>query len=126
MGDYVALGDQVDCYNVAKISLGTKSAVSQRSFLCTASHDTSSLLRPLVAQPIEISKHVWIAAEAMVLPGITIGEGAVVAARSVVTKDLPPWHICAGNPCLPKVERKPKDLHLDPSIIGLSDRLQKL
>jgi putative colanic acid biosynthesis acetyltransferase WcaF len=117
MGDYAALGDQVDCYNVARISIGMKAAISQRTFLCTASHDPSSLLRPLVCKPITIGNHAWVAAEAMVLPGTTIGEGAVVAARSVVTTDMPPWHICAGNPCTPKSRRKVTDLYLDPSIL---------
>lgn len=116
VGDYAALGEQVDCYSVAKISIGTKVAVSQRSFLCTATHDTSSLTRPLVIKPIVIENHAWIAAEAMILPGVCIGEGTVVAARSVVTKDLPPWHICVGSPCTPKSKRKVSDLYLDPSI----------
>lgn len=116
LGDYVALADQVDCYNVAMISIGSKAAVSQRSFLCTASHDPSSLLRPLVTAPIEIQKHAWLCAETMVMPGVKIGEGAVVAARSVVTRDLPPWHICAGSPCVPRSKRHVTDLHLDPMI----------
>lgn len=116
VGDYAALGEQVDCYSVAKISIGKKAAISQRSFLCTASHDPSSLTRPLSVKPIVIENHVWVAAEAMVLPGVCIGEGTVVAARSVVTKDLPPWHICAGSPCTPKSKRKVSDLYLDPSI----------
>lgn len=119
MGDYVALADNVDCYSVAKIRIGTKAAVSQRSFLCAASHDPSSLLRPLRRKPITVQNHAWIAAEVMVLPGVTIGEGTVVAARSVVTKDLPPWRICVGNPCVPKSRRQVFDLHLDPSIKSL-------
>lgn len=116
MDDYVAFGDHVDCYNVAKITIGTKVAISQRSFLCSASHDTTSLLRPLIYKPITIEKHVWIAAEAIVLPGTNIGEGAVIAARSVVTKDMPAWHICAGHPCTPKIRRHVTDLYLDPEI----------
>lgn len=116
LGDYVALADRVDCYNVAKIRIGTKTAVSQRSFLCTASHSPTSLMRPLLVAPIEIHNHVWIAAEVMVFPGVTVGEGAVVGARSVVIKDLPAWHVSVGNPCLPKMIRKVIDLYLDPSI----------
>ncbi|MGY3146018.1 putative colanic acid biosynthesis acetyltransferase WcaF [Bradyrhizobium sp. USDA 3397] len=101
MGHYSVLGDHVDCYTMAKISIGSKVAVSQRSFLCAGSHDVTSLLRPLVTAPISIGDHSWISAECMVLPGVNIADGVVVGARSLVTKDLPAWHICAGNPCRP-------------------------
>lgn len=98
MGDYSVLADHVDCYTMAKITIGSKVAVSQRSFLCTGSHDISSLRRPLITKPINIENHAWICAEAFIAPGVTIGEGAVVAARSVVTKNVPNWQVVAGNP----------------------------
>lgn len=50
------------------------------------------------AAPIEISNKVWIGFEATILKGVTVGEGAVVAARSVVTRDVAPWTVVAGNP----------------------------
>ncbi|BAY48725.1 maltose O-acetyltransferase like protein [Scytonema sp. HK-05] len=50
------------------------------------------------AQPILIGSNVWIGFDACVLPGVTIGEGAIVGARSVVTQDVPPYTIVAGNP----------------------------
>lgn len=98
MGDYSALGDDVDCYSMDKIRIGSKAAVSQRTFLCTGSHDIKNLLRPLTTAPITIGNHAWIAAECFVHPGVTIGEGAVVAARSVVVRPIDPWIVVAGNP----------------------------
>jgi len=98
VGDYVAIAERCDIYNVAPIMIGSKAAVSQRSFLCTASHDISSLLRPLTHEPIIIGAHAWIAAEAMVLPGAQVGEGAVIAARGVLRGLAAPWTIYAGNP----------------------------
>ncbi|MBR1292471.1 putative colanic acid biosynthesis acetyltransferase [Bradyrhizobium ottawaense] len=100
MGTLSALGDSVDCYTMDRITIGSKVAVSQRSFLCTGSHDTASLRRPLVTAPITIGDHVWIAAEVLVLPGVKIAAGTVVGARAVVSKDLPAWMICAGHPCV--------------------------
>jgi galactoside O-acetyltransferase len=50
------------------------------------------------SKPILICNHAWVGAEAMILKGVTIGEGAVVGARSVVTKDVPPYTVVAGNP----------------------------
>ena len=104
MGEFSALGDGVDCYSMDRITIGSKVAVSQRTFLCAGSHDVRSLTRPLVTGPIVIGDHVWVAAESMVHPNVVIGEGTVIGARSVVLKDMPAWSVCAGHPC-----RKLKD-----------------
>jgi maltose O-acetyltransferase len=48
--------------------------------------------------PVRIEDDVWIGARAMVMPGVTIGKGAIIAANAVVTKDVPPYAICGGNP----------------------------
>lgn len=98
LGDYVCLAKGVDCYNVDLISIGDYSTVSQRSFLCTASHSIGSLERPLVHAPISVSEHVWIAAEAYVGPGVSIGDGAVLGVRAVATKSLSAWSINVGVP----------------------------
>ena len=52
----------------------------------------------VLARPIRIGRNVWIGFDACVLPGVTIGEGAIVGARSVVTQDVPPYSVVAGNP----------------------------
>lgn len=98
MGSLVALAADVDCYSVDKITLGSKVAVSQRAFLCTASHDIRSLERPLVHAPIRVQNHVWIAAEAFIGPGVQLEEGCVVAARGVVTRSVAAWVVVGGNP----------------------------
>jgi putative colanic acid biosynthesis acetyltransferase WcaF len=104
MGEYSVLGPGVDCYSMAPIRIGSKVAVSQRSCLCAGSHATDTLDRPLITGPIVIEDHAWVAAECFVHPHVTIHEGAVIGARSVVVKDMPAWSICAGHPC-----RKIKD-----------------
>lgn len=98
IGDYVALGPRSEIYNVAKITMGSNITVSQDAYLCTASHDISRLKKPLVTKPIKLGDSTWVAAWAIVLPGVTIGEGAVVAAGAVVTKDVEPWTVVGGNP----------------------------
>jgi acetyltransferase-like isoleucine patch superfamily enzyme len=50
------------------------------------------------ARPIVLRDNVWIGFDAIILPGVTIGEGSIVGARSVVTEDVPPYTIAAGNP----------------------------
>jgi len=92
------LGPGVDCYNVEQVTCGANVTVSQKSFLCTASHDFTDARHPLIAAPITIDNMAWIAAGAFVSPGIKVGEGAVVGACAVVTKDVEPWTVVAGNP----------------------------
>lgn len=101
MGDHSTLGEGVRVYNLAPISLGANAVVSQFTYLCSATHDHADPAFRLIMKPITIHAGAWIAASVFISPGITIGEGAVVGACSVVTKDVPPWMICAGNPCRP-------------------------
>jgi putative colanic acid biosynthesis acetyltransferase WcaF len=98
MGDHACLGDGVDCYSVDKISIGRYATVSQYSFLCTASRDYSSIEMPLVVGRILIGERAWVAADVFVAPGVTIGEGSVVTARSSVFSDVSPWVVARGNP----------------------------
>ena len=97
-GSFVAIDDNVRLYSANKIKIGTKVAISQGAFICTASHDISDPSRPLITKPIVIEDGVWIGAWAFIHPGVTIGEGAVVGACAVVTKDVPAWTVVAGNP----------------------------
>jgi len=92
------LADGVDCYCVADIVLEEGATVSQRAFLCTASHDIHDRRRPLVAEPIRLEADSWVFAEAFVGPGVTVRRGAVVAARAVVVRDVEECAIVAGNP----------------------------
>jgi putative colanic acid biosynthesis acetyltransferase WcaF len=101
MADHACLSEDVDCYCVDKIKIGAHSTISQYSFLCTASHDYSQLAIPLVTAPITIGERVWVTADVFVGPGVTIGDGAVVTARSSVFNDIPAWMVARGNPAIP-------------------------
>ena len=101
MDDHSCLSEWVDCYCVDKIRIGAHTTVSQYSFLCTASHDYESPGMPLVSAPITLGDRVWITADVFVGPGVTIGDGAVVTARSSVFSDIPAWMVARGNPAMP-------------------------
>lgn len=92
------LGPGVICYNVAKVTLGYGVTVSQRSHLCTASHDFDDPGFPLTGAAITLHKGAWIASEAFIGPGVTIGPHAVVLARCVVVRDVAPCTVMGGNP----------------------------
>lgn len=88
----------VDCYCVNKIVLGHDAVVSQRAFLCTATHDHREPGFRLMTGPIIISENAWVAAEAYIGPGVIVGAGAVAGARAVVVRDVPPGAVVVGNP----------------------------
>ena len=96
--DRSCLGDHVDCYNVDQVCLEEGAIVSQYSYLCTASHDYTHRSHSLIFAPIRIGKDAWRTADVFVGPGVTVGAGAVVGARSTVVKDVPEWMVVAGSP----------------------------
>jgi putative colanic acid biosynthesis acetyltransferase WcaF len=108
MGRYSCLGARARVYNLAPIRLGEFVTVSQDVSLCGGTHDYTRPEMPLVTGPIVVGRGAWIAAEAFVAPGVTIGPNAVIGARSVVVKDMPPGMVCAGNPCRPIKPRLPE------------------
>lgn len=98
MEAYSCLASDVDCYNVAPIKIGANATVSQGAYLCTASHDITNPLNPLVTAPIVIEDQAWIGAKAFIGMGVTIGQGAVVGATASVYKNIEPWIVVGGNP----------------------------
>jgi putative colanic acid biosynthesis acetyltransferase WcaF len=100
MEEHSCLGPRVTCYNIALVTLRQYAIASQGAYLCTGSHDIADSYFQLIAKPIVIGENGWIATEAFVGPGVTIGEGAVLGARGVTFKDLTPWSINVGNPAL--------------------------
>lgn len=105
LGQQAVVGNGATLYSQGKIKIGKRTVISQGAHLVAGTHDYTKGGFPLITKPIVIHDHVWIAAEAFIHPGVTIGEGCVVGARSVVTKDMPGWMVCAGHPCVPIKER---------------------
>ena len=89
MGIGSCLAENVDCYNVALVALGDGTTVSQYSFLCTATRDYKDPSLPLMAAPITLGDGAWIASDVYIGPGVNVGQGSVVAARTSVFKDVP-------------------------------------
>lgn len=100
MDDWASLGEGVNVYNFAPVSMGAHSVVSQFSYLCTGTHDYTRADMPLTFYPIQIADQVWVAAGVFVGPGVSIPQGVVVGAMSVVGRSLDQdWAVYAGNPC---------------------------
>jgi putative colanic acid biosynthesis acetyltransferase WcaF len=101
LADECGIASGAILYSQGKITIGCRAVISQGAHLVAGTHDYAQAGFPLITKPIAIGAQAWIAAEAFIHPGITIGEGCVVGARSVVTKNMPAWMVCTGHPCTP-------------------------
>lgn len=106
MQQYSILGPGSICYCMEAVTIGEYAIVSQRAHLCCGTHDPDDAHFQLFAKPICIGKHAWIAAEAFVGPGVTVGDGAILGARAVAMRDVDSWSIWAGNPARRIRDRK--------------------
>lgn len=105
IGDHAWVGDNVVLYSLGEIEIGANAVVSQSSYLCTGDHDYSQPDFPIHARKIAIGPEAWVASDVFVAPGVTIGQGAVIGARSSVFKDMPAGMVCFGYPCVPIKKR---------------------
>jgi maltose O-acetyltransferase len=92
-----------DCFfdSLASIEIGRECSIGMQAMLCTGTHELMGPRRragPVVRRPIRIGDACWIGARAVLLPGVTLGDGCVVAAGAVVTKDCEPHGLYAGVP----------------------------
>lgn len=107
MGQYSVIGWDSLVYCQAKVTLCDYANVAQRVHLCTGTHDINDPNFQLIVRPITLERHAWVAADAFVGPGVTLGEGAVLGGAGVTFKSLAPWKVYGGNPAREISQRKP-------------------
>lgn len=100
LGDHCWIGDEVVLYTLGEIEIGANSVISQRSYICTGTHDYKSTDFKISAHKITIGEKCWLATDVYVAPGVTIGSGTVVGARSSVFKNLPEGKVVIGTPAI--------------------------
>ena len=98
VGNHVWIGEDVGILSLAAVTVGSNVCISQRAYLCTGSHDYRRNDFKLITRAITVGDGSWVAAAAFVGPGVHIGNGAVIAAGTVVMKDVPPNAFVFGNP----------------------------
>jgi putative colanic acid biosynthesis acetyltransferase WcaF len=96
--DRACVGDRAHLYSLDRITLHAGALVAQEAYLCTGTHDLQDPEWPLLTAPITVGARAFIGARAFVLPGVALGERAVVGAMSVVTRDVPAGVTVRGNP----------------------------
>lgn len=109
LADHVAIGDHAILYSLGVIGIERGVVVSQYAHLCAGTHDYKSPSFTLLRLPITIERDAWIAADAFVGPGVTVGRSAVVGARASVFKDVPAGQVVGGSPArvIKRRERHP-------------------
>ena len=98
LGDQALIGPGARLYNQGRIAVGARSVVSQRAHLCASTHDISDPHFQLQLRPITVGAGCWIAAEAFIGPGVTIGDGTVIGARAALFGDAEANGVYSGNP----------------------------
>ena len=101
IGDNTAIGTYVHIWGHGGIKIGNDVLIASHCCLTSLGHDyTKKPIRKgnIIAKMIVIEDDVWLGSNVCVLPGVRIGEGSVIGAGSVVTKDIPPYSIAVGNP----------------------------
>jgi putative colanic acid biosynthesis acetyltransferase WcaF len=111
IGDCSWVGDDVVLYTLGEIEIGANAVVSQRSYLCTGSHDYRSPAFDIYAKSIRIGDQAWLATDVFVAPGVEIGAGTLVGARSSVFRSLPSFVIARGSPAQVTGRRVARDDH---------------
>jgi acetyltransferase-like isoleucine patch superfamily enzyme len=98
-----------------RVEIGENVVINDGACLLTGSHDVNSATWDLITRPIRVGDYVWVATRSMILPGVEIGRGAVVAAGAVVTRSVAPFEIVAGNPAVPIGKRSASELSYRPT-----------
>lgn len=109
IGEHSSIGDRCILDARGGLSIGDSVNLSTGVWIWTGEHDVQSKTFEGVLSPVQIEDYVWISCRSIILPGVTIGEGVVVAAGSVVTKSIPPYTIVAGVPAK-QIGTRSKDL----------------
>lgn len=113
VGDDTFIG-RVEISAHAAVTIGAHVCINDGAKVLTASHDIRSAQWTTVAKPIVIEDFAWVATNALILPGVTIGRGAVVAAGAVVTRDVPPGAVASGNPATIRENQRSETLDYSP------------
>jgi putative colanic acid biosynthesis acetyltransferase WcaF len=106
IGDDSWIGDDVVIYSLDWIRIGRQCVISQKSYLCSASHDFSDPAFGLKLAAIAIGNGVWIATDCFIGPGVEIGANTVIGVRSTVLNSISSAQVAWGHPCQVRYPRQ--------------------
>lgn len=109
IGAGASIGPKVLLDGRKSLTIGKSAVIGYEAIIWTLNHDYNDIGFCGKGAPVSIGDYAWICSRSIILPGITIGEGAVVASGAVVTKDVPPYSVVGGIPARIIGEREKKD-----------------
>jgi maltose O-acetyltransferase len=109
IGDDTIIGERAVLDGRARLAIGSHVALASEVMIYNSQHDIRDPFFKAVAKPVQIDDYVFIGPRAIILPGVTVGKGAIVAAGAVVTKDVPPFAVVGGVPAKVISERAHKN-----------------
>lgn len=109
IGKGVSIGPKVLLDGRRGLTIGDNTVIAYEAIIWTLNHDYNDLHFSGKGAPVSIGKYCWICSRSMILPGVKIGDGAVVASGAIVTKDVPEYSIVAGVPAKVIGNREKKD-----------------
>lgn len=121
-GDHIQLNDYVHISSLQSVIIGSNTLIASNVYISDNSHgcynnkyensspESNPVNRPYIVEPVKIGSRVWIGESVMILPGVTIGDGCIIGAHSVVNKDIPENTIAVGSPAI-AVKRWDKASH---------------
>lgn len=109
IGNSCWVGDDCFLYNLDHIKIGNNVALAHGVYISTGEHDYTKKTFDIKLRPVVIEEQAWLANDVFIAPGVTIGKGAVIGARSTVLKDMPEGMVCVGypaKPLKPRIDKK--------------------
>ncbi len=98
LNDRACLGDRTVVYNLGLIEIMEHATIAQEAYLCTGTHAFNNSSMSLITSSITVGKYAFVGARSFIMPGVIIGEGAIVGACASVFKNVAPWTVVGGNP----------------------------
>lgn len=105
VGNHSWIGDDCVIYNLGQITIGKHVAIAHMVYLNTGGHDYEKSTFDIFSKPVVIKDECWLTNDVYVAPGVTIGKGSIIAARSTVLQDMPEGKVCVGTPARPIKDR---------------------
>lgn len=105
IGDYSWIGDDNVLYSLGKIVIGKNVALAHKVYINTGGHEYKKASFDIFSEPVVIEDECWLTNDVYIAPGVTIGKGTIIAARSSVLKSMPGGKVCVGTPAIPIKDR---------------------
>lgn len=105
IGSNTWIGDDCVLYSLGEIKIGSNVAVAHKVYFNTGGHDYEKITFDIFSKPLVVEDECWITNDVYIAPGVTIGKGTIIGARSTVLKSMPAGKICVGSPAKPIKDR---------------------